>query len=55
MVPRQATVYSKDDGVGQITAGHHATDGAPENLCRRAVVEGTLTRIGVPQGSQKVS
>ena len=35
-------------GRAEVLESRHATDGTPENLRRRTVVEGTLTRIGIP-------
>jgi hypothetical protein len=34
-----------------LSAGHHAADGAPQDLGRRSKVEGSLTRIGVPRAA----
>ena len=37
------------------SGGHHAADGAPQDLGRRSKVEGSLTRIGVPQADTENS
>ena len=41
--------------VDDLSAGHHAADGAPQDLGRRSKVEGSLTRIGVPQADMENS